>query len=30
MGGAMRRATREELELLKAYVERGPEAATQE
>ena len=30
MGGAMRRATKEELELLKAYVERGPEAATQE
>ncbi len=27
MGGAMRRATKEELELLKAYVERGPEAA---
>lgn len=30
MGGAMRRATKEELELLKAYVERGPEAAMQE
>ncbi len=30
MGGAMRRATKEELELLKAYVERGQEAATQE
>jgi len=30
MGGAMRRATKEELELLKAYVERGPEAATPE
>ncbi len=30
MGGAMRRATKEELELLKAYVERGPEAATRE
>jgi hypothetical protein len=30
MGGAMRRATKEELELLKVYVERGREAATQE
>ena len=32
MGGAMRRATKEELELLKTYVERGPEeaATTQE
>ena len=30
MGRAMRRATKEELELLKAYVERGAEAATQE
>jgi carbon monoxide dehydrogenase subunit G len=30
MAGAMRRATKEELELLKAYVERGPEAATRE
>ena len=27
MGGAMRRATKEELELLKVYVERGPDAA---
>ena len=26
MGGAMRKATKEELELLKTYVERGPEA----
>lgn len=30
MSGAMRRATKEELDLLKAYVEHGPEAATQE
>ena len=30
IGGAMRRATKEELELLKAYVERGPEAVRQE
>jgi uncharacterized protein YndB with AHSA1/START domain len=28
LGGAMRRSTREELELLKDYVERGPEATT--
>ena len=30
MGRAMRRATKEELELLKAYVERDPAAAEQE
>lgn len=30
MGGAMRKATKEELELLKAYVERGPEAVRSE